>query len=94
MPERKPVKRSPAGAFLFAWPAALLAGWLVAADLPALVLDHRHSGTPSAFDYLVLASLADSPQLHAMAGFRSSASRRSDGMPAQPRPVKAEDSRR
>ncbi|HLW92744.1 MAG TPA: hypothetical protein VKS78_15780, partial [Roseiarcus sp.] len=84
MPARKPVKRSPAGAF-FAWPAAaLLAGWLAAADQPALVRGHPGSGTPSAFDYLVLASLADSPQLHAMAGYRPSASRRSEPLPAQP----------
>jgi hypothetical protein len=92
MPARKPVKRPPAGAF-FAWPAALLAGWLAAAAQPVLVPDHPDLGTPSAFDYLVLASLADSPQLHAMAGFRLSASRRNDEMPAQPRAVKAEDSR-
>jgi hypothetical protein len=71
----------------------LLAGWLAAADAPALLRDPVVPGTPSTFDYLVLASLADSPQLHAMAGFRSSASQRSEQAQAQGRPLKAEDSR-
>jgi hypothetical protein len=86
------VKYSPAGAF-FAWPATLLAGWLAAADQPALLRDTPDPLAPSTFDYLVLASLADSPQLHAMAGFRSSASQRIEPMPPQRRPLKAEDSR-
>jgi hypothetical protein len=87
------VKYSPAGALL-AWPATLLAGWLAAADQPALLRDIPDPRAPSTFDYLVLASLADSPQLHAMAGFRSSASQRSDPTPVQRRPLKAEESRR
>jgi hypothetical protein len=91
VPARKPVKRSLAGAS-FAWPATLLAGWLAAADQPALLREMPDPLAPSTFDYLVLASLADSPQLHAMAGFRSSASQRNEPMPAQRRPLKAEDS--
>ena len=86
------MKRWPAGPF-FAWPAALLAGSLAVADRPALLRDTLDPGAPSTFDYLVLASLADSPQLHAMAGFRSSANQRNEPMPAQRRPFKAEDSR-
>jgi hypothetical protein len=82
---------------LFALPSVLLAGWLAADEPAALLRDHPDSGTPSTFDYLVLASLADSPQLHAMAGFRSSARRlesKAAHEPARDHPLKAEDWRR
>jgi hypothetical protein len=35
--------------------------------------------------------LADSPQLHAMAGFRPSATQRSEPQPKEDQPLKAED---
>jgi hypothetical protein len=82
---------------LFALPSVLLAGWLAAADKPALLRDRPDSGTPSTFDYLVLASLADSPQLHAMAGFRASARRlepKAAHEPVRDHQLKAEDWRR
>ena len=73
-------------------PAALFATWLAAAvDDSALPRDYADLGDLSTFDYLVLASLADSPQLHAMAGFRSSASQRNEPTPAEDLPLKAED---
>lgn len=75
-------------------PALLFAGWLAAAvDDPADSQAAVQPRNPSAFDYLVLASLADSPQLHALAGFRSSASQRNEPQPGQDRQVKAEDLR-
>jgi hypothetical protein len=75
-------------------PALLCAGWLAAAvDEPADSQAAAQPGNPSAFDYLVLASLADSPQLHALAGFRSSATQRDEPQPGQDREVKAEDLR-
>ena len=74
-------------------PALLFAGCLAAAvDEPADSQADAQPRDPSTFDYLVLASLADSPQLHALAGFRSSASQRNEPQPMQDREVKAEDS--
>ena len=76
-------------------PALLCAGWLAAAvDEPAESQAATAPGNPSTFDYLVLASMADSPQLHALAGFLSSATHRNEPQPAQDRQVKAEDLRR
>lgn len=75
-------KRS-VGALWIALPASLLASVLATASLAA-VTEHSTgrpctaARTPSNFDYLVLASIADSPQLHAMASFRSTASQRSE----------------
>ena len=84
----------PLQGFLGAVPALLCAGWLAAAvDEPADTQAAAQPRNPSTFDYVVLASLADSPQLHALAGFRSSASRRNEPRPAQDRQVKAEDLR-
>jgi hypothetical protein len=84
----------PLQGFFGAVPALLFAGWLAAAvDEPADPQAAAQPRDPSTFDYLVLASLADSPQLHALAGFRSSASRRNEPQPAQDPQVKAEDSR-
>jgi len=75
-------------------PALLFAGWLAAAvDEPADSQAAAQPRDPSTFDYLVLASLADSPQLHALAGFRSSASLRNEPQPGQDQQVKAEDLR-
>ncbi len=76
-------------------PALLFAGWLAAAvDEPADSQAAAQQRDPSTFDYLVLASLADSPQLHALAGFRSSASLRNEPPPEQDDPqLKAEDLR-
>ena len=80
--------------FLGAVPALLFAGWLAAAvDEPVDTQAAAQPRNPSTFDYLVLASLADSPQLHALAGFRSSASQRNEPQPGQDRQVKAEDLR-
>jgi hypothetical protein len=91
MPSRKPVKRPLRGIF-FALPAMLFASWLMAAvDDFARSRAYPDPGIPSTFDYLVLASLADSPQLHAMARFRSSASQRSEPKPAEDQALKAED---
>jgi hypothetical protein len=79
---------------LSAVPALLFAGWLAAAvDEPADSQAAVQPGNPSTFDYMVLASLADSPQLHALAGFRSSASQRNEPQPEQERQIKAEDLR-
>jgi hypothetical protein len=96
MPSRKPVKRPLPGIF-FALPAVLFASWLAAAvDDSAGSWAHPDpgipsTGIPSTFDYLVLASLADSPQLHAMAGFRPSATQRSEPQPKEDQSLKAED---
>jgi hypothetical protein len=72
------------GAIWYALSASLLASGLAAASIAA-VSDHPSSRRecarvlgPSNFDYMVLASIADSPQLHAMASFRSTASQRSE----------------
>jgi hypothetical protein len=52
----------------------LAAAWADASNLRGCVgLDG-----PSNFDYLVLASMADSPNLAAMAGYRSTAGQRSE----------------
>jgi len=76
-------KRS-VGAIWFALAASFLASGLATASIAA-VSDHPSlpgecapAAGPSNFDYLVLASIADSPQLHAMASFRSTASQRSE----------------
>jgi hypothetical protein len=84
----------PLQGFFSAVPALLFAGWLAAAvDEPADTQAAAQPRDPSTFDYLVLASLADSPQLHALAGFRSSASQRNEPQPGQDQEVKAEDLR-
>ncbi|MHB8476193.1 MAG: hypothetical protein ACYDBZ_07905 [Steroidobacteraceae bacterium] len=84
----------PLRGLLGAVPALLFAGWLAAAvDEAADSRAAARPRNPSTFDYLVLASLADSPQLHALAGFRSSASQRNEPPPAQDPQVKAEDLR-
>jgi hypothetical protein len=77
-------RKHPVGAIWFALSASFLASGLATASIAA-VSDHTssrpecsHLGGPSNFDYLVLASIADSPQLHAMASFRSTASQRGD----------------
>ena len=57
-----------------AFPAVIVAGCLAAAS--AAPTDARACtsvGGPSNFDYLVLASIAESPHLLAMAGYRSTA---------------------
>ena len=63
---------------ILAFPAVIFASCLAAAS--AAPLDARASSSavngPSNFDYLVLASLADSPHLLAMAGYRSTAEQR------------------
>jgi hypothetical protein len=85
----KPVKRPVRGIFL-ALPAVFFTAWFAVAD-DIGGPGYADPGGPSNFDYLVLASMADSPQLHAMAGFRSSASRRDEPTPSS---LKAEDSPR
>lgn len=79
-------KRS-VGAIWYALSASLLASGLATASIAA-VTEHptvrpcaaarTPARTPSNFDYLVLAGIADSPQLHAMASYRSTASQRSE----------------
>jgi len=59
----------------------MFAGCFAAASNDAAGTGARSSpGNPTNFDYLVLASIADSPRLFAMAGYRSTAS--SPGEPA------------
>jgi len=60
-----------------AFPAVIIASCLAAAST-ALPSEHACAGLggPSNFDYLVLASIADSPHLLAMAGYRSASDRR------------------
>ena len=93
----KPVKRPARGVFL-ALPAVFFTAWFAVADdiggpgyADPAGPGYADPSGPSNFDYLVLASMADSPQLHAMAGFRSLASRRDEPTPP---PLKAEDSPR
>jgi hypothetical protein len=61
------------------FPAVIFAGCLTTASAAP---PYQHScagpGGPSNFDYLVLASMADSPHLLAMAGYRSAAEQRSE----------------
>jgi hypothetical protein len=85
----------PLQGFFGAVPALLFAGWLAAAvDEPVDSQAAAQPANPSTFDYLVLASLADSPQLHALAGFRPSASLRNEPQPGQDDPqLKVEDLR-
>ena len=77
------VERS-VGAIWLALSASLLASGLATAsiaavsDLTPTVPVCVQRGGPTNFDYLVLASIADSPQFHAMASFRSTASHRSE----------------
>ena len=60
-----------------AFPAVLFASCLAAAS--AAASDARTSlNGPSNFDYLVLASIADSPHLLAMSGYRSTAEQRGE----------------
>lgn len=80
--------KHPARGLFLALPAVFIAAWFAVADDTGGPSD---PGGPSNFDYLVLASMADSPQLHAMAGFRSSASQRDE---PTPQPLKAEDTPR
>jgi hypothetical protein len=61
------------------FPAVIFASCLAAAS--AAPPSARACGAaegPSNFDYLVLASIADSPQLLAMAGYRSAAEQRTE----------------
>jgi hypothetical protein len=71
-----------AGAIGFALSASFFASGLATVSIAA-VSDHPTvrraclaAGGPTNFDFLVLASIADSPQLHAMATFHSRAGRR------------------
>lgn len=82
---REPRGHSPARIFLVI-SAAILASCLAAAsDVAANSRACAHLAGPSKLDYLVLASIADSPHLLAMAGYRSTArqgtERRPDGEP-------------
>jgi hypothetical protein len=94
MPPRKPENRPVRGRY-FVVPTVLLTSWLAAAvDDSAGPRRYADVANLSTFDYLVLASMADSPQLHAMAGFHSSASQLDEPTAAEERPVKGEDWRR
>jgi hypothetical protein len=60
----------------------LLASSLVAASVdPSKVRACTDLQGPSNFDYVVLASIADSPHLLAMAGYRPTAAKRSELKP-------------
>jgi len=63
-----------------AFPAVVFASCLAAASTapPSDARACTTVGGPSNFDYLVLASIADSPQLLAMAGYRSTAEQRGE----------------
>ena len=62
---------------MLAFPAVILASCLAAAS--AAASDARTSvNGPSNFDYLVLASIADSPHLLAMAGYRPTVEQRGE----------------
>jgi hypothetical protein len=62
-----------------AFPAVIFAGCLAAASAaPSDAHTCASVGGPSNFDYLVLASMADSPHILAMAGYRSTAEQRSE----------------
>jgi hypothetical protein len=66
----------------FALSAGIFASCLVAAsDGAADVRACADLGGPSNFDYVVLASLADSPHLLAMASYRTTASQHKDPGP-------------
>jgi hypothetical protein len=85
------LRKHPRLRILFALSAGIFASCLLAApeDLLAAPEDDAglHAcadlGGPSNFDYVVLASLADSPHLLAMASFRAAASRQKDLGPCQ-----------
>lgn len=63
-------------------PIVVLASSLAAATVnPAGARACAGRQGPSNFDYLVLASIADSPNLLAMAGYRSTAAKRGDLKP-------------
>ena len=76
-PHERPLTR-----IFFALSTVLFAGCLAAAsnDAPHLrgCADYV---APTNFDYLVLASFADSPRFLAMAGYRSTARQRTDFLP-------------
>jgi hypothetical protein len=75
---RKTRKRSLTRIFL-ALSAVIFAGYLAAASDGAASLRPRADlGSPTNFDYLVLASIADSPHFLAMAGYRSIAMQRAE----------------
>lgn len=62
--------------------AVILASCLAAAsEVAANSRACADLGGPSNFDYLVLASIADSPHLLAMAGYRSTAKPRAETLP-------------
>jgi hypothetical protein len=66
--------------------ALMFAGcFAVASDDASSSSARSSSGTPTNFDYLVLASIADSPHLFTMAGYRSAA-RPPGAPPGEPAP--------
>jgi hypothetical protein len=65
--------------FIALFPAVIFASCLAAASAtPSDARACASVGGPSNFDYLVLASMADSPHLLAMAGYRSTAEQRGE----------------
>jgi len=71
----------------FALSAGIFASCLVSAsDGAAGLCACADAGSPSNFDYLVLASLADSPRLLAMASYRTTVSQHKDPGPCEPSP--------
>ena len=60
------------------FPAVIFASWLAVASAVPSARACASADGPSNFDYLVLASIADSPHLLAMAGYRSAAEQRGE----------------
>jgi hypothetical protein len=63
---------------LVAFPAVIFASWLAVASAVPSARACASADGPSNFDYLVLASIADSPHLLAMAGYRPTAEQRGE----------------
>jgi hypothetical protein len=72
-------RKHPLTRIFLALSAVIFASYLAAASDDAASLRPRTDlGSPTNFDYLVLASIADSPHFLAMAGYRSIAMQRAE----------------
>jgi hypothetical protein len=80
------LRKQPLARNFLAVTALMFAGCFAAAsDDASSASAYSNSGSPTNFDYLVLASIADSPHLFAMAGYRSTA-RPPGAPPGEPAP--------
>jgi hypothetical protein len=75
-----------AGLFLL-----MFAGFLTSASGNPRPRPRVHAARPSNFDYLVLASIADSPHVLVMASYRPAARPRVPARPGKPHPQLADD---